>query len=138
MAQATKDDLPIGSLVSFEPYAPGVLGTAWQNCTVMAHLDAETVRMLGNDPEARHVNVYPSLPSGQTPNDYSAYLYVKLKLVSGSYEYLGIPWIRKETIVTRSVKKAVITVEDVNQNDVQNIVEQLSAAGYKSAKVELQ
>lgn len=137
MAQATAADLPIGALVSFDTYAPAVLGTIYRDCTVMSHLDAETVRELGRDPHAKHVAIYPTLPAGETPNDYKAYLYVKLKLLNGTIDYIGIPWVRKETIKSRQVKRAVITVEDVGPDDVREIIEQLSAAGYKSAKVEL-
>lgn len=137
MAQATVADLPIGACVTFDTYAPAILGTEYNECVVLAHLDADTVRMLGNDPAAKHANVYPTLPPGQTPNDYTSYLYVKLRMLNGTLEYLGIPWIRQETINARQVQCAVITVEDVGPEDVQEIIEQLSAAGYKSAKVEL-
>lgn len=138
MAQATAADLPIGALVSFDTYAPAVLGTVYRDCTVVSHLDADTVAALGRDPHVMHVAIYPTLPPGETPNDYKAYLYVKIRLLNGSIDYVGIPWIRKETIKARQVKRAVITVEDVGPDDVREIIEQLSAAGYKSAKVDLQ
>ena len=137
MSQTLIADLPIGTVVTFDTYAPAVLGTEYKDCRVMSHLDADTVRMLGNDPAARHANIYPSLPQGQTPNDYTAYYYVKLMMINGSVEYLGIPWIRKETIKTRQISTAVLTFEDVGQDDLQEIVEQCSAAGYRPTKVEL-
>lgn len=136
MSQTTIADLPPGSVVSFDTYAVAVLGTEYKDCTVVCHLDADTVRALGKDPAAQHANIYPSLPAG-VPNDYTAYYYVKLKMLNGTLTYLGLPWIRKETIKSRQVRRAVYTFEDIGTEDIAEINEQLAAAGYRPAKVEL-
>jgi len=137
MAQATLADLPIGSVVSFETYAPAILGTTYNNCTVMSHLDANDARALGSDVQARHANVYPSLPSG-TPNDPFSYWFIKVKLINGNVDFLGVPWIRKETITSRQVRVGVFTVEDIGTTDVQNILDILSAADYHKVSVTLE
>lgn len=137
MSITLPSDLPTGTVVSFDTFAPAILGTEFKDCTVMCHLDAETVRLLGFDPAARHANIYPSLPTGQVPNDHTAYLYVKLRTINGATEYVGLPWIRKETVRARQVRTATLVFEDVGPEDVQEIIEQVSAAGYRPAKVDI-
>lgn len=137
MAQATLADLPIGSVVSFDTYAPAVLGTNYKNCTIMSHLDARDAQALGSDVLARHTNIYPSLPSG-TPNDPYSYFFVKVKLLNGNYDYLGVCWVRKETITSRQVNRGIFTVEDIGADDVQRITDILSAADYSKVTVTLE
>ena len=134
MSSATLADLPIGSVVSFETYAPAVLGTSYKNCKIMSHLDVEDVRALGSDAIARHANVYPSLPVG-SPNDPGGYKYVKVRLVSGKVDYIGVVWIRQETIEMRQPNRITIVIEDVGYNDVQNVQDILSAADYSKFTV---
>ncbi len=131
MPQASLADLPTGSVVSFETYAPAVLGTSYKNCKVMSHLSAEDARALGSDVVARHANIYPSLPVG-TPNDPAAYMYVKVKLVSGKTDILGVMWIKKESITTRQPNRITVVLEDVGYDDVRNIQDILSAANYSN------
>ena len=131
----TLSDLPIGSVVSFETYAPAILGNKYKNCRVVSHLDAEDARALGSDVMARHASIYPSLPSG-TPNTPSGYKFVKVKLVSGGVDYLGVPWIRQETIESQLLNRITVVLENnVGFNDVQKIQDILSAADYSGFKI---
>lgn len=133
---ATLNQLPIGSAISFETYAPTILGGSFTDAVVLAHLDADTVRQLGDDPYTKHANVFPSLPHG-TPNNANQYQFVKLRLLSGQITYMGAPWINGATVTIRNRNRCLITVEDVSATDVNNIVLALSANGYKAAKVEM-
>jgi hypothetical protein len=133
---ATLAQLPIGTAVSFETYAPTILGGSFVDAVVLAHLDADSTRMMGYDPYSVHANVFPSLPHG-TPNNANQYSFVKLRLVSGQVTYLGAPWINGATIVIRNRQRCEIIVEDIGQSDVEKIVLALSANGYKAASVRL-
>ena len=134
---ATLAQLPIGSTVSFETYAPQIIGAVIQNAVVLAHLDADTVRMLGGDPYSKHAQIYPTLPSG-TVDDATAYTYLKLKLVSTEITYIGLPWIREDTIVATNRRRAVVTIEDVGPSDVNEIGLALVSNGYSNYKITLE
>lgn len=93
---------------SFQLYPAALLGNDYENVTVMAILDFETANLSGLDAQARHVQVYPSLPAG-TPNDPAQYSYVKLRRPNGSITILGLPWIKPETVT--QVTSSTITVK---------------------------
>lgn len=128
--------LPILSTVSFEVYPSSILGTRFTRVKVEGILDAHTARSLGFDPWALHANVYPTLPAG-TPNDPTAYLYVKVKLSSGGSEIVGVPWIRPDSITELQLKTAQIKVLNVGPDDLPKIVQALSANGFAAHEVTL-
>lgn len=134
---ATLSELPIGSTVSFETYAPQIIGAVIQNAVVLSHLDADSVRMLGGDPYSKHAQVYPLLPTG-TVDDAASYTYLKLKLVSTEIAYIGLPWIREETIVATQRRRAVVKIEDVGPSDVNEIGLALSSNGYSKYTITLE
>ncbi len=100
-------DLPIGSIVSFEVTAPVVLATTYQDCLVCGYIDAEGARLAGDSPLETAAAIQPTLPEGTStnPNDY---MFVTLQLPNGKRTNLGLPWIRKETIVVKTNTMHVI------------------------------
>ena len=123
----------IGKLVSFTVYPSAVLGTLFVRAKVLALLDAETAFQY-IDPPSLHANVYPMLPVG-TPNQYDAYLYVKLRLQNGTVTCVGLPWIDAATIVEVSDLQYQIVVSNVNANDYERIRTALVANGFPSITI---
>lgn len=97
MAQITVNDLKPRDVISFEVYPLAILGNNFKNVTVDAVLSANTVSILGFDFAATHAMVYPSLPPG-TPDDGTQYDYLRIIFESGEPTYIGIPWIRPDTL----------------------------------------
>ena len=93
--------------------------------------------MLGGDPYSKHAQVYPLLPTG-TVDDAASYTYLKLKLVSTEIAYIGLPWIREETIVATQRRRAVVKIEDVGPSDVNEIGLALSSNGYSKYTITLE
>ena len=118
---ATVESLaPYGATISFETYAPAILGTSFKNCLVLSHLNGATVRKLGVDVEARHRAVYRSLPAGSIDNALG-YQYLELQLPNGNIEYVGTAWIKPETITSAKKGKITVVFEDVGQQDINEI-----------------
>lgn len=130
----TQSDLPYGTTVSFDVYPAQMLGDGFNNCKVLSVVDADTAKFY-IDPVATHRNVIATLPAG-TPDKYDAYLYAKLKLVSGQITCVGLPWIRPESLRLVSTSKILITIDGVTPDDEPKIINALSANGYKNVGIE--
>lgn len=130
----TLEKLAIGTTVSFETYAPEILRTVYKQAVVLAHIDADTARALGGSPYEIHASIFPRLPIG-TPKSADEYLFVKLRLVNGQFDYVGVPWIKPETIVSSKRGRIVITLEDRLPDDIKSAVDALSANGFPVASV---
>lgn len=120
--------VPLGSTVSFKIYPSAIIDTVFSGCIMSAVYDYETANKF-IDVHGIHLNVYPTLPSG-TPNDPSQYDYVKVDLVSGQYEILGVPWIDESSIEVYERGKIKFTIEDMLYEDLNKISTLLSANGY--------
>lgn len=59
-------------------------------------------------------------------------------MLSGQHDYVGIPWIKPETLVVRQTGRMVITLEDTGPDDVQLVREQLAAVNLKISKIALE
>ncbi|MNP71325.1 hypothetical protein D3C76_1676970 [compost metagenome] len=79
--------------------------------------------------QEKHVNVYPSLPAG-TPDDPTAYMYVRIQHPSGEFEILGLPWIRESTIVSMNFDVLYAKISQVKPDDFEHILALLGANGY--------
>lgn len=135
MSKTVHDYLTFGNTISFEVYPASILGTRFDNVKVMGTFDKDTARMW-IDPDAMHVNVFPTLPSG-VPDDPNQYQFVKLKHTNGSITILGVPWIREDTIQISQKGTLTVTVNDVGPADRDRIIRALSANGYKTSAVSL-
>ena len=110
----------IGKVIRFDTVAPGVLGAARDRVTVMGILDLDTAAIF-SDVRAKHTqvrNYHPALPLSA-----GAYSYVKLKYSNGDVEYLGLPWIRTESIEVIGERTGIVTIPDFTPA-VENIVRQ--------------
>lgn len=93
---------------SFQVYPSALLGTGFQNVTVLAVMDQETANR-ETDTQAQHVQVYPTLPAG-TPNDPAQYNYLKVRMPNGSTTILGMAWIKEDTIVQVTTGTIVVKI----------------------------
>lgn len=130
----TLEKLPIGATVSFETYAPEILRTVHKQAVVVAHIDADSARQMGGSPYEQHAAIFPRLPAG-TPATADEYLFLKLRLLNGQYDFVGLPWIKPETIVTSKRGRIVLVLEDRIQTDIQTAVQALSANDLPVASV---
>ena len=135
MATNIYDYLTFGNTITFDVYPAAIIGARFSDVKVMALLDKDTAKQW-IDPEAMHINVYPTLTDG-VPDDPDQYQYVKLKHLNGKISVIGIPWIREDTLQTSQKGTLTISVKDVGPIDMDRIVKAISANGYRTDKVSL-
>lgn len=126
----------IGKVVSFNTYAPAVLGTAFNNVKILGFLDS-TGAMAFEDVAALHANVYGAIPVPQRPaDDFESYAYLKIKLPNGTIKVIGEPWINGD--ITIQVNKTITAViSNVSGSDVENIRKTLIANGYNDVVINI-
>lgn len=125
--------LKFNSIVSFNVYAPTVLGSTYQDVKVKAMLDVGSASML-IDPVALHTNIYPSLPEG-TEDDPSGYQYVKVEHPNGSVSVIGLPWIDPDTIKVSGKGTLTVTIADIEPQDRDVVLRALASNGFTPQKV---
>jgi hypothetical protein len=130
----TVNAFPINASCSFEVYPSAILGASFKGAKILDILSADTAGKLGFDPAAMHASVYPTLPAG-TPNDYRAYSYVRFQLASGQATIIGIPWIRDESLVISTNRTVQLTIDDINDTQLNTILLALSANGFAAVDV---
>lgn len=118
----------IRQVYDFDMYAPAVLGASYKGATVLAIMDRETAAK-EIDPMAVHVSVYPYLPAG-TPNDPSAYDYIKIKTTAGITTILGIPWIKADTVTTVESRTITAKITGVAAGDLPRVRNALIQNGF--------
>ncbi|MND14819.1 hypothetical protein D3C87_1396810 [compost metagenome] len=131
---ATQEKLKAKDTVSFSVYPTAVLPSSYKNVKVLGIIDDTTARALGLSVEEKHVNVYNSLPIG-TPDDPTAYLYVRIQHPSGEFEILGLPWIRESTIVSLNFNTITAKISQVSPDDYEDILAVLASAGYNHVEL---
>ena len=130
----TKIDFNIlDKTVSFDVF-PTTLGDNFKNCKVLGILDAQDTREMNFDPAAQHRNFYGTLPPG-TPNDAFAYKYLRVQLMNGQRVFVGIPWIRQETLKVTGALTLKITIDNVSLEDREIVIKALAGNGYVAASV---
>lgn len=133
---AGSNDFTMGSVYSFNTYAPALLGT-FENVRVEGIVSHSDVRKY-IDPATMHANVYSSLPENSTPNDYTKYYYLVVKQSNGTFTAIGLPWIDATSIVLKDRNTAYITVDDIGPDDIPLIKEALAANGYRAVDVRIE
>lgn len=128
-------ELKVGMTYSFDVYAPQILGTDFKNVVVMLNADYESAADW-LDVDAKHRQIYPMLPPG-TPNNPSAYPYVRFKTMSGAKVVLGIPWIRPESVVGVRSDVADVVVSNITVADLPKIRNALLANNFDSVEITL-
>jgi len=125
------DKMNIGDVATFDVYPAQLLGTQFRQCKVLAILDYDTCRALGFDPDALHVKVFATLPTG-TENDPAKYQWLKLKLTSGETTVIGLPWIKPDTIQTTTTSTITVVYTNVAPEDMVKIRTMNANNGYNS------
>lgn len=126
----------IKNVYNFDVYPSSILGTNFQNVTVLSIMDYETALSMGADAAGNHANMYPLLPEG-TPDDPSATDYIRILTSSGVKTILAVSWIDLSTLELVESRTAVVTIEGVTANDVPNIIAALNQNGFNSIAVTL-
>ncbi len=121
------NDVTPGQRISFEVYPSATLGE-------FVNVELETVMTATSaaneiDIVALHANCYPSAPQGTVPNNARAYNYIKVRHSSGGTSFIGVPFIRPDSIVINTAHKAVLTWNSISAEQLQIINEALSSNG---------
>lgn len=123
-------EVQIGQKLSFDVYPVSVLGNAFDNVLLEGIISARAAMQYGFDIVALHANIAPSLPDPK-PADAFQYNYIRIQLVSGEFNVLGIPWINQSTIEIQGGGKFTLTFDDTSPQDRDRIVLALSSNGFK-------
>jgi hypothetical protein len=127
----------IGQTYNFQVY-PSVLGNDWQNVKVTSVMSYEDA-MKQQDVTSLHIKFYPYFgPQTNTPNDPSAYLYIKVKTQSGAVTILGVAWINDSSVQMVTAQTVTATIANVTPQDIPKIQAALAANGYNNVTVAIQ
>lgn len=127
---ATLQEIPIGSVISFEVYPSAQYGNNYQSVTLQAVFSSDIARMLGFDYIAANQNVYQTLPAG-TPIDPTQYNYFQIMYPSGATEILGVPWIRADSLTINNGKRLTLVFDDIDETRKDRIVAAVLAQNEK-------
>lgn len=130
----TQDQLPIGSVVSFDLWPAQIIGATIKNARVLAIVDGETARLWG-DARAMHAAVFPTLPAG-VPNRFDGYNYVRLQLQSNEKIVIGLPWIKDASLQLATVGRVQVILEGVSQTDYVRLTKALSSNGFNIGSID--
>jgi PKD repeat protein len=125
----------LNSYVNFNLYASAVLGNGYQDVEVLAILDYDSANAYINA-AVLHASVFPSLPQG-TPNDYTAYPYLKIRTNSGKATAVGLPWIIDSSYQVQNAAKMTIVLDSVSPEDQENVRIALSSIGLNNFTITL-
>lgn len=115
-------------IVSFNTYAPAILGGRYDNVKVIGFPSYDSVRQYF-EPISRHRLVYPSLPTGVL-NDPSSYMYVELQKSDGTKFALGLPWIVEDSVEVIDSVSYGIDIYNATTADAERLRKLLVGAGY--------
>lgn len=121
-------DVAIEQVFSFEVYPVEILGNVFKNVRLEGIVSARTARAAGVDIDVMHRNVYPSLPAG-TPDNPDQYNWIRIQNTSGQFSYVGVPYLREDTITVSSNGMATLTFYNMTQRELDRVLNALSANG---------
>jgi hypothetical protein len=98
--------------ISFE----SVAGEKFNNLKFTEIFSASTVMSFKFDAPAKHTQYFPYLTDG-TPDSYTAYKYAKFLYPDGTVLYMGMPWVRADSIVENDSPTRIITLPPTVTND---------------------
>ncbi len=127
----------LGQLLSFDTYAPQVLGNNFENVTILSLLDPQSAAQLV-DIVGMHAAVYAYLQQVaglNVPNDPTQYNWIKIKTQSGQISALGMPWVNESTIVATTNQVITAVIQGVTASDVQGVQNALISNGYSQITV---
>lgn len=127
--------MQIGNNVSFQVTPNAVRPTSYNNVKIISILSYDDARRQA-DVESLHSAFYAGLPPN-SPRKASDYIYYKVRTQDGTDVILGKPWIVESSISLETTRKAIVTIDNVNPDKRQDIINALSAIGFKTVDVEL-
>ena len=121
--------------VNLRVYPTALIGNNFTGCKILAIMDADSAGKTGLiNPPAMHSQVYPTLPAENlTPNDYEAYMYVKIQLMDGSYTVIGDPWIVPSSITDTGTGTITMIWEDMIPANLEEIKRIVQKNGFPSS-----
>lgn len=125
----------LNKVYSFDLYPSGLLGEDFQNVEVLGTLSYSFVSKMPGDIEALHAQVFNTLPAGTVPNDPAAYDYILVRTVSGSMVYLGIPWIRPDSIRFVNAQTLDVVVGNATVEQIPLIRQMFAANNFNSVTI---
>lgn len=128
----------LGDVMSFQTYAPAVLGNQYQNVVALEIIGSDTTRFYNFDAYAVHANVFPLLPVGSTPDDPRKYRYLVVQNGNGDKLVVGLPWIIENSVTVQTLQQAVIIVPNVRTEDLPILRQAITAQGKAIASITLE
>jgi hypothetical protein len=125
----------ITKVYSFDVYPSSILGTNFQNVTILSIMDYESA-LAFQDIAALHVNIYPTLPPA-TPDDPTATDYVRIRTASGARTILGMSWINLATIEQIDSRKASVLIDGISSSMVNQLRNTLIQGGFNILEIKL-
>lgn len=119
-----------GDTISFEVHASAILLQDYDNVKVMGEIPAELCDRFGFDAYATHAQIYRLVPEGTMEDDPESYSYLLLKTVNGQFRVIGLPWINTSTIRVHKATRAIFTVDNIAQEDINVIRDAIARHGY--------
>ena len=119
--------LKLKQTYSFQVYPSTLLGTVYQDVTVLAILDRESAELI--EPiSLKHPLLYPSLPKGTSdnPDDYT---YYKIRHPSGVISVIAEEWIQSDTIESKDYRTCVVRLNNYPASQVALLRQVLAANG---------
>lgn len=126
----------IGQTYSFQVYPPA-LGNDWSNVKVTSVMSYEDA-VKETDVASLHIQFYPYFGTQtNTPNDPSAYLYIKVKTQNGDTTILGTAWINDSSVTQVTAQTITAVIANVTPQDIPKIQAALVANGYNNVTVSI-
>lgn len=123
-------EIPVGTVISFEVYPSSQYGNNFQSVTLQAVFNSNIARALGFDYIAANQQVYSSLPAG-TPIDPTQYNYFQIMTSSGETQILGVPWIREGTLSIHDGKRLTLVFDDLDETRKNRIIAAVTGVNEK-------
>lgn len=95
--------------VTFNTYAPAILGAKFQRVTVLGISDYTDVTTF--QPSTRHNEVYGYIP-GNTEKRYDRISYLKVRDTNGNIMWFGETWIDPDSVEIHTSNDVIITLQD--------------------------
>lgn len=120
---------------SFEVYPASILKMDFTDATSLGVVSESIARKFVNTREL-HVNVYPYLPAG-SPNDPTAYGWLGVRLSTGVETFIGVAWIKPDTITSSDWNTIIATVLTNKPNAVNLIRAALASNDFDQVTIEV-
>lgn len=116
-----------GKLASFKLYPSSIIQDDFTNVKILNVGIYESFD--GENLPQEHQEVYPTLPSN-TPDDYRAYNYLKVRMPNGKTKVIGLPWIIDSSFSTYSNMTINVEIHGKSVDDISALQQVLLGNGF--------